>query len=277
MVRAVSTQKFQVETQTGDSYFGSLREPEKDNQIHVGFGDFQIDLDHSEVVKITPIAETFWAQLDGSLSLGFSFTKASDVAQMTFTGSVSRRKRKYLTKLSANSIITSQETEATTQNSDATLRHDLFFGRKWLAGGGVSAQRNDEQGVDFRLLLTGTGGKNFVQSNSQLLVLQGGLAFNQEDVSDGDNQQSLELVGTFDWAVFKYKRPETDLRLDLSVFRSVTETGRTRAIFNTTLRRELIKDFFWDLQLYLNYDSKPPTAGASTTDYGIVTGLGWSF
>jgi hypothetical protein len=39
----------------------------------------------------------------------------------------------------------------------------------------------------------------------------------------------------------------------------------------------MIKDLFWDLNYYNTYDSDPPSGSTSTTDYGVVTSLGWSF
>jgi len=37
------------------------------------------------------------------------------------------------------------------------------------------------------------------------------------------------------------------------------------------------KNFVQSDNQLVDYDSELPTTGASTTDFGIVTGLGWSF
>jgi len=58
---------------------------------------------------------------------------------------------------------------------------------------------------------------------------------------------------------------------------SITEGGRVRMNLETRLRREIIKDFFVDLSFYLKYDNRPPSVTASTTDYGFVTSVGYSF
>jgi hypothetical protein len=39
----------------------------------------------------------------------------------------------------------------------------------------------------------------------------------------------------------------------------------------------VFQDFYLTLRGYLGYDSDPPTAGASTSDYGATFGVGWSF
>ena len=61
---------------------------------------------------------------------------------------------------------------------------------------------------------------------------------------------------------------------DLGCF---TDSGRLRTQLDVNLRWELINDLFWDLNYYNTYDSDPPSGAESTSDYGIVTSIGWSF
>ena len=49
-----------------------------------------------------------------------------------------------------------------------------------------------------------------------------------------------------------------------------------RGNLDVSLRREIISDLFFDISFYESYDSAPPS-GAETTDYGIVTSLGYKF
>ena len=46
---------------------------------------------------------------------------------------------------------------------------------------------------------------------------------------------------------------------------------------NIALRRELIDDLTFDISFYGSYDSDPPDETAETSDYGIVTSLGYKF
>jgi len=61
------------------------------------------------------------------------------------------------------------------------------------------------------------------------------------------------------------------------LFPSLTESGRYRTDSSVSLRREIVSDFFLDLSFYYTYDSDPPDALAETSDYGVVTSLGYSF
>ena len=60
------------------------------------------------------------------------------------------------------------------------------------------------------------------------------------------------------------------------LYPSLTESGRHRGTLDVSLRREIISDLFFDISFYESYDSDPPSAG-ETTDYGIVTSLGYKF
>jgi len=42
------------------------------------------------------------------------------------------------------------------------------------------------------------------------------------------------------------------------------------------LRIELVRNFNWNLQLYENYDTRPPVT-APKNDLGITTSVGWTF
>jgi hypothetical protein len=45
---------------------------------------------------------------------------------------------------------------------------------------------------------------------------------------------------------------------------------------NSNFRIELVKDLFWNLNLYENFDSRPPI-NAKRNDLGVTTSFGWKF
>ena len=55
-----------------------------------------------------------------------------------------------------------------------------------------------------------------------------------------------------------------------------SESDRIRINTDVKLRNELIRDFFWELRFYSNYDNRP-VEGAEKEDYGFITSLGASF
>ena len=60
------------------------------------------------------------------------------------------------------------------------------------------------------------------------------------------------------------------------MYPSLTESGRVRGNLDFALRHELIEDLFIEISIYDSWDRKPPEDGEKN-DYGIVTGLGYTF
>ena len=58
---------------------------------------------------------------------------------------------------------------------------------------------------------------------------------------------------------------------------TITSSGRYRAQLNSYWRQEIVIDFFFELSLYGTYDSQPPEGALQTSDYGLVTSIGYSF
>ena len=67
-----------------------------------------------------------------------------------------------------------------------------------------------------------------------------------------------------------------DVIIQFEVIPSLTESGRVRTELSTQSKIELIRDFYWTLSFYDSYDSKPPDVTVNN-DYGVVTGISWSF
>jgi len=72
-------------------------------------------------------------------------------------------------------------------------------------------------------------------------------------------------------------KPALGVSSRLSVFPGSTESGRTRAQLDLSLRWDVITDLFWDLSYYNSYDTDPPSSSNSTSDYGVITSIGYSF
>ena len=138
-------------------------------------------------------------------------------------------------------------------------------------------QENEELGLELRSLALAGFGRHAIQTNTMELNLYAGLAENREDFEGTGLNNSTEALGGLQFALFKFDEPETDIKVNLLVFPSLSESGRVRAEFDASLRRELVKDFFWGISLYDSYDSEPLVEGSETNDWGVNTSVGWSF
>ena len=78
VVGLVSTDTFEVEVETGERYYGSLDVgPEKATLSVIAPAEAWL-LVMEDVVLITPLGATFFAQLDGSFDMGLTFASANN-------------------------------------------------------------------------------------------------------------------------------------------------------------------------------------------------------
>jgi hypothetical protein len=235
-----------------------------------------------DVIAMYPVEAGFWERLDLSASLGFRWDKGSDVGKYNLGIEALYRRTKSITRVDLNTQITTQE-NAGSESRNSTTRaqlggsHYVFRPNKKFLTYFGNLDHNDELGVDLRAL--GGAGYGWVPIRSQRswFSLAGGLDINHEIPSIGDPETNLEGVGMLIYEYFKYDNPERSFRVNFMVFPSITDFGRWRADFNTDFKFEIVNDFFWQLELYANYDSAPISQEGASSDYGIASSLGYKF
>ena len=168
----------------------------------------RVELDKNRVVEIAPIKATFWARVDGSLNLGFQFTQSSGVATLNVSGNATYRARKFLSDMSFNSTITTQPERDDTTRADLTYTQVYMLKKRNIAGGVGALQRNDELGINLRLLLQGIYGRYVVHTNSTRLFGATGLAVNREWNIDRPDTTNLEAVFAGSYRFFRYSSPK---------------------------------------------------------------------
>ena len=110
------------------------------------------------------------------------------------------------------------------------------------------------------------------------MILKGGLQATRENlVGEPEDKDSLESYVTLQWDWFRYDSPELDWSTNFQVIPSITESGRVRSEFDTTLKWEIIGDLYWRLEIYDSYDNQPQSAEGATNDYGIITSVEYDF
>ena len=279
VTRLTSVQQLEVELRDGTQYFGSLIEPAGDGELRIRTAEGDFDVELLDVVIIVPIKETIWKRLEGEISTGISFTKATDIAQFNLGGNVSYRRRISLTELGLNSIITSKSDAPDSTNSNLQLTHHRFFKKRWFYRGDIGASRNDELGIDFRGAIGGGVGRSLIQTNRAELLVSALILGNRENTNDGLETNNLELALDTGLGGYRYDTPKLELSSNLTVFLNLTTQGRYRVNFDGRFSLELmLKDLFWDIgQVYYRYDSDPSTRAEAKDDYGFVSGLRYKF
>lgn len=271
-----SVYQFRVEDRFSSKYFGAIF-LSHDGTLEIIQGGQTSGVQHADVVAITPLEVSFWQQLDGSISMGFSYTKSNTLAQLTSDIYVRRRTPIRLFELDMTSITTGQQGTDTQRRENLTLSYSRLFDGPLFLTWNTGAQTNDELGLDLRVQFSGGLGANWIQTNHNDLMTTAGLSVNREWSDNADDQYNLEAFVSVVHSVFRYDYPKTDITTAFTLYPSLTDWGRIRGELDVSASREIVKDFTVVLSFYDSYDSAPADPTAVTNDYGLVMSLGWTF
>lgn len=278
IARIQSSYEFQFEREDGTRVTGAIQDSPETDEITLVGHDAAFAFRRENIVRISQIEDSFWDRLKGSLSFGYSFTKASDVAQLNLGFRATHRTEIRSFTLDGSTITTSDSNSDATNRSDMSFTMTRFGRNRWFNSYLVGLESNDELGLDLRTSLGAGLGRYFMQTNNTELSAIVGLIGTSEQLSgNASSEQNLEGLLGMEYSRFVFDDPTVDLTASLATFPSITDAGRLRAQFDVSLKWEIIKDLYWDLSYYNTYDSDPPSGSLSTNDYGIVTSVGWSF
>jgi hypothetical protein len=246
---------------------------------------FQVAMDNVVRAEQIRVNDSFWKRLDGHISLGLNYTQASDVLTWNISADARYRTTKHLTSLGFDSNLTRKGEGTDTRRHNLIGSRYWYLQKRWFYFGNLGGQQNDELGLALRVFVTGGAGRFLVQTQKTELYLAAGLQANKEretgtndaDADLSDSGANFEGVLAADYTFYRLYSPKSRIKLSGTVYPGISDTNRIRGNGNITLRQEFIKDLFWDLSFYYDYDSKPLQGAAATEDYGVVTSLGYEF
>lgn len=281
IARLQTDQYLLLERSDGVRYYGRLKPGDEDGRLQVDRGDTRSTPENvamAAVVRAQPIeGGSLIDRLDGYVSAGLDFTKASDRRSFDLAGGLSSRSRIREWALDGSANVTDDSAGATSeryqlQGDWRQFRRERDF---WLGFGGL--ERNTELDLNLRASGGAGLGRYFVQTNSAEWLGGFGLAYSHENYTGGETFDSLEAVLTTAFSIFRYDFPETDIGGNLTLLPSLTQSGRYRAEADLRAKYEFVDDLYFELKVYGSYDSQPPSEDTEKSDYGVVTSLGYSF
>jgi hypothetical protein len=277
VVSVESTRQFDITTADGRRFFGSLiAGPAR--TIVVDEAGNNISLAMTDVTVITPIGETFWKQLDGSLDFGFSYTRSSHIAQLTINSTTIYRNPAFEMRLSGSGTLTQNETDGERDDRGTIQASYLRFrGQRMFFGAGGGFESNESLGLVLRSQIAGVIGSRLVNSNRAQLSVSAGLSANDEQNVDAAPTQNLEGVLALRTSYYSYDRPRTNVDLGFQYYPGLTDWGRHRIQLDAGFKREIWKDVFFATNVFDTFDSRPPTSTADRNDVGVVMSFGWSY
>jgi len=280
--RIESKDSYIVELRNGTRLTGIINKTAASSPSGIDFqivsGKSVIRLRQSEVTRIQQREVSFWNQLAGSINYGFSFASASSATSSSLGADVAYRTPKNAVQLATSSQFDSQSGS----NNANRFTFDSYYGRtlteKWIGAGLFSLLKSNQQDLNLRSTYGGALVRRLFQSDRTSFQALGGLVYNHERYVPQPGTEpvhnNVEALLGLRFVMFHFKT--LNINSQAFLFPGLTDAGRVRVGSQSNLRIELVRNFFWNFQLYENYDSRPPVT-APRNDLGATASLGWTF
>lgn len=221
------------------------------------------------IVSLAPVEDRFANRLNGSVSSGFSYVKASEVMQISFNGSIEYLARKNQLTLAYDGILTNDPQSGSNQRQNGSLAFRRIFPKNWFFLSQFTTESNSELQLDLRTSFGLGGGKSILKSNFSHLYSALGLQGNRES-SAGDHQVNLEGIISAGYSIFIYDDPEVSFDLTTAVYPSLNDPGRVRSDVDSSLKWEVFTDFYLKWTFYYSFDSRPLSGSTKKSDWAIT-------
>lgn len=266
---------YEVRMGSGDRFLGRIDPSERPGQLLVTDLDGEHKLEWLQVVQMRPIEDEFLDQIDIYFSAGYSYNRASSVAQTSINTSISYENEKGLNNFTGRSTLTDssdETTSATKLDLDRavwTQRKNVF--RTFF----TNFESNDELELEHRVGVGAGLGRFLIDDYRRRWYGVTGLQVITEQSKVTGRDQNLELVLSSRFKAWRFNTPELNLDFALNLYPSLTDSGRLRSGSDLRLRWELFEDLFFDITAYGTYDNQADAD--NDIDYGVTTGLGWEY
>jgi hypothetical protein len=268
---------YEVGLSDGRLFFGSLR-PGDPRQLVVATAGGPLPLAMWDVTTIAPIGRSFWKKLDGSVDLGYSYTRSSEISQLNLNVLTVYRKPRFEARLTLSGTLTkSGDDDERDDRGALQASYARYRGKRWFVAGGAGLESNESLGLRLRTQLAFSVGPRLVNTNRGQLTLGAGLAVNQERGVDYDPTYNVEGILTWRASYYRYDSPKTNFDFGLQYFPSFSNLGRHRLQLDTSVKQDIWKDVFVALNVFDSYDSRPPSIAFNTNDVGVVLSFGVTF
>ena len=277
IVSITSEKTFDIELTDGSKIFGSLEPSDPPGKLVVVSDGGRRELGFLEIVRIAPVYQNLWTALDGSLDFGFTYTEANSFVQLNFNGEATYRSRNFQVATELSAFVSHQEGVTASERAAWQVGYSRFLPNRFYLGTVVRFEHNKELGLDLRALAGVGAGRHLVQTNQTLLDVLVGVAGSHETPVAGEGSYSVEAVVAGSYSYFMYDFPKLAFGVDVTVFPSLTDSGRVRLQADGRVRRDIISDFYISVSIFDTFDSRPPTPGAAKNDWGPVVSVGYKF
>jgi len=284
--RIDSVERFNVIFTNGETHSGVIRKVSAtDTPLDFTINDDgqTVATEKLDVVNIQPQKSSFVAQLNGSIDYGFSYVSGNNQLQSSLGANVAYRGEKNQMSSSLSSSFSGQSDAEDTTRESFSADYSRILTKQYFVTGINTLLSSSQQQLDLRVTLGAAFGRTLIRTDRTVFVASlGAVASREKYTADSavtlstgaDPETTSELLGTLDFSNFKFDA--YSITSNLRIYPSLSTWGRVRVGSETNVSWEFIKDLYWNLRVYENFDSKPPI-NAPKNDFGITTGLGWKF
>jgi ribosomal protein L31 len=279
-----SKQLFIVRTEGGSVYTGTLktteRAGERPAQIEIASESVPaVVVDQPQIVDVNQTADRFLQRFNGDINLGTTYTKGNQATQYNFSSSVEYPRPRWGLRAAYQSTLSSSTGSTVTTRNAFSLDGERFLRwNNWFYAGNGTLRQSSEQHIDLQTNIGGGIGRYLKNTNRATISLLGGLGWQNTKYSQTSSQ-----LGTQDVAgaliigkVNLFQFDKTTLTITGTAFPALSQPGRVYFDTNVTYYVKLWADINWNTSFYGNWDTRPP-ANFPGSDYGISSGLGWTF
>ncbi|MEM1154978.1 MAG: DUF481 domain-containing protein [Pseudomonadota bacterium] len=266
---------YEIRITDGSRHLGSMQATDQSGRYKVVDLNGEHLFEALQVVSMRPIEKSFLDRLDAYFSAGYSYTRASSVAQSSLNTSINYEDEKSWNTLTGR-ISHTNDSEESTSSSRADLNRSVWTSKTNVFRSlFANYETNDELGLDYRYGVGAGRGRVFSDTFRHRLTGVAGLQVITEENKDSGSDQNIELYLSTRFQAWRLNTPELDVDFSLNVYPSLTDSGRVRSGSDLRLRWEIIEDLFFDITAYGSYDNKADSN--SGLDYGVTTGVGWEY
>ena len=276
VLRVSSSYIFFLEDTKGKRYEGSLKETGEPGKLEVISNTETIAIELASIVSIYPLGNV-WRRFEGQVDFGYTYAKSSAQSQLNLSSATIYHGIRWEGGINATSLWSKSNGETNAANTTVAMAVSRYLGSNWFLLSAGQYQHNLELKLDSRYTVLGGAGRRLIHTNMMMLRTYAGVSYAEEKYSDipSTNETDGVLAASFDY--FKLYSPKVDVTIQFYFFPSFSTAGRRRTEFNAQTKFELIHDFYWNVSFYDSYDSLPPSAALEKSDYGITTGISWTF
>jgi len=275
-----SNKDFDILFKDGRRRFGSFDTSYMTQFVNIVITNDTILTPLIEIVEFTPVRKIFWRRLSGNVDLGISYTKANELAQLTFNGLVKYTQRNYFTNITMNSLNSIQSDIDSTRVKTNSLAGTYYqrIKKDWFGIGMLSGEQNSQLGLDLRIQGGLGAGNELVHTNRHNLLASAGAVINREwSATEDESRLNVDGFLAAKYRLFRFNDPEIDLTTNFTTYPSFTISNRWRIDYDIKIKIKIITDMYFSVSFITSYDSKPPSSTSENLDYSFTTSFGYTF